>query len=308
MVDVKELVKLGKEIKLLYVEDDKRLQEENIKVFSKIFMHVDSANNGKEGIQRFESSVYDLVITDIEMPVMDGLAMSQAIKTLSLETPIIVISAYSETDYLLDAIEYGVDFFVLKPTHTDKLLQTLYKACKQIEDKKMAQRYETQQVLHQIQMQQKAVVETISNHSPNASMLFINDTVEFVNEKFKKNFKPLVKEDGFTYSMLLDYFETIAVTQGVLIKSSNLQNQLLFNEENSCNIALHTAVGKRAFSVVKTPIDEERFLLTFSDITQLILQAVQLEDLNRQIDTTIKDKFTPKSDQERDDIIDKVNF
>ena len=59
---------------------------------------------------------------------------------------------------------------------------------------------------------------------------------------------------------------------------------------------------------MKTPIDENRFMLTFNDITQLILQEVQLRDLHYQIDSTIKNKFTPKQDQHSDEIIDKVEF
>ena len=87
-----------------------------------------TATNGQEGAQAFLEHHPDVVVTDIKMPVMDGLEMASTIKASSREVPIIVITAYSERDYFIRAIEIGVDQYVTKPVNTDILLQAIYKS------------------------------------------------------------------------------------------------------------------------------------------------------------------------------------
>ncbi|SLM28450.1 putative Nitrogen regulation protein NR(I) [Desulfamplus magnetovallimortis] len=68
------------------------------------------------------------MISDIRMPVMDGLELAEHLKMISPETPLIFCTAYTETNYLLKAIEMGVSAFVRKPVDTDELLEAISKA------------------------------------------------------------------------------------------------------------------------------------------------------------------------------------
>jgi diguanylate cyclase (GGDEF)-like protein len=65
------------------------------------------------------------VITDILMPVMDGLSMAQQIRTVDQNIPIVVITAFEQTDYLLRSIDIGVDRYVIKPVMIDRLMAAL---------------------------------------------------------------------------------------------------------------------------------------------------------------------------------------
>jgi putative nucleotidyltransferase with HDIG domain len=117
-----------KTLSVLYVEDDEEIRELLSRFLRRWVGTLHTATNGQEGAQAFLEHHPDVVVTDIKMPVMDGLEMASVIKTSSREVPIIVITAYSERDYFIRAIEIGVDQYVTKPVNTDILLQAIYKS------------------------------------------------------------------------------------------------------------------------------------------------------------------------------------
>lgn len=119
-----------KTLSILYVEDDEEIRELLSRFLRSWIGTLYTAVNGEEGARAFHEHHPDVVVTDIKMPVMDGLEMSSAIKSSSREVPIIVITAYSERDYFIRAIEIGVDQYVTKPVNTDILLQAIYKSAR----------------------------------------------------------------------------------------------------------------------------------------------------------------------------------
>ncbi len=115
-------------LRVLYVEDDPEVREEMAKFLRRRFQVVDLAGDGAEGLERFRADHYDVVITDVKMPVMDGLEMADQIKKLHEDVPVIVVTAYNEADYLMRAIDIGVDRYVKKPVDPNNLLRAVYNA------------------------------------------------------------------------------------------------------------------------------------------------------------------------------------
>lgn len=74
-----------------------------------------TAENGEEGLSKFCEYIPDLVISDVMMPVMDGLDMIKAIKETEEETSVILVSGYQEFEYVRTALQYGVSNYILKP-------------------------------------------------------------------------------------------------------------------------------------------------------------------------------------------------
>ncbi|MSC85752.1 response regulator [Eubacterium sp. am_0171] len=95
------------------------------------------AYNGKEGLEKFRELHPDIVLTDVRMPLMDGIEMSRQIKAESPDTMIILVSGYNEFEYVQSALQFGAIEYLLKPTDPDKLHQVLCKAAGQISRKKM---------------------------------------------------------------------------------------------------------------------------------------------------------------------------
>jgi diguanylate cyclase (GGDEF)-like protein len=120
-------VSILKNITILYAEDEEALKEITLNILKGFTKKQLVAKNGAEGLELFKQneSEIDLIITDVNMPVMNGLEMIREIKKINPNIPIIVATAFSNTEYLLEAIDIGVDKYVLKPIDMKKLLQLM---------------------------------------------------------------------------------------------------------------------------------------------------------------------------------------
>ncbi|MFT7823319.1 MAG: HD domain-containing phosphohydrolase [Sulfurimonas sp.] len=128
MTDIKALKILSAGFKVLYVEDEPELRNAVGTYLKKIFESVDVAENGKEGLKKFQEYHYDIVITDIEMPCMNGLEMAAEMKVLVPDQEIIIISAYTDSEYFMDAIRLGINGYIIKPVNYEQINMTLYKS------------------------------------------------------------------------------------------------------------------------------------------------------------------------------------
>ncbi|WP_294966317.1 response regulator [Sulfurimonas sp.] len=132
---VQSLKEIAKNLKILYVEDDDDLRDRTKKFFLKIFNHVDIAVNGKEGLELYienylqTNTYYDIVISDIYMPKMDGIVMSKAILEMHKEQKIVIMSATEERKYLVEIIHLGIESFIQKPFDSKQMVDPLYKVC-----------------------------------------------------------------------------------------------------------------------------------------------------------------------------------
>ena len=122
--------KILKNLTVLLVEDDSDSKKIMHDVLSDNFEKVFTAQNGDEGLKKFKKYNPNMVITDAFMPISDGLDMTRYIKEISKDTPIIVLSAHSEKETLLKAIDVGVDKYLIKPIMADDLLNTLENVAK----------------------------------------------------------------------------------------------------------------------------------------------------------------------------------
>lgn len=118
-------VALLKKFTVLYVEDDADIRDQLAHFLKRRVGTLHIATNGQEGLDAFQAYHPDIVVTDILMPIMDGLKMAEEIKNLSPPTPIVVTTAFNETKFFLRAIEIGIDRYVIKPVNTDLLAEVL---------------------------------------------------------------------------------------------------------------------------------------------------------------------------------------
>ncbi|HEY7745393.1 MAG TPA: response regulator, partial [Desulfuromonadales bacterium] len=79
------------------------------------------AENGQEGLALYERERPEIVLTDIRMPIMDGIRMAREIRSLDNHARIVVLTANNDTSRLLEAIEIGINHYVLKPIDRVKL-------------------------------------------------------------------------------------------------------------------------------------------------------------------------------------------
>ena len=120
-------ISILKNTTILYAEDEKDLREVTHQILKGFTKKQYVAQNGQEGLELFKQyeNEIDLIITDVNMPILNGLDMVKEIKKININIPIIVATAFSNKEYLLEAIDIGVDKYVLKPIDIAKLLQVM---------------------------------------------------------------------------------------------------------------------------------------------------------------------------------------
>ena len=110
-------------ITILYIEDEKMIRDEVSYFFSKYVKNFHTATNGQEGLELYNQIKPDLIITDIQMPKMNGLDMIKEINNKKI--PIIITTAFSDIDYFLKAIELNVSKFIIKPINLMELVKSI---------------------------------------------------------------------------------------------------------------------------------------------------------------------------------------
>jgi two-component system, sensor histidine kinase and response regulator len=112
---------------LLYVEDEQLTRDTVCSLIGRRFpeLVIRSAENGALGLQQFLEHGADLVMTDIKMPVLNGIELARRIKAEHPATPVIVTSAHSDMEYFIESIEIGINRYVMKPIDAGKLFGAL---------------------------------------------------------------------------------------------------------------------------------------------------------------------------------------
>ena len=165
-----------KSLSVLYVEDDLATREELAEILAEWVGTLHVASNGQEGLDIFLRDRPDIVLTDIQMPVLNGLAMSSEIRRTVPGQPIVVISAYNDMEFLFRAIDIGINHYVTKPINVQKLLGKL---AEQAEHIALAQKQRrTQRLLEQyrILVDQSAIVLKLDPQR----------RITYANEKFRE--------------------------------------------------------------------------------------------------------------------------
>jgi len=142
-MDIRELKDCTSGLVVLYVEDDPVARVQLQDVLNMLFKEVLIAIDGQEGLDIYKehSAKVDLILTDIEMPKMNGLKMSEEIKKREPSQYILILSAHGDSPHFTKAIDIGVDGFILKPIAMDKLFVQLSKACSVIKKNHLEEEY-----------------------------------------------------------------------------------------------------------------------------------------------------------------------
>ena len=112
-----------KALRVLLVEDEEKLASLLKNAIGDSFHSFTLAKDGKDGLEKYLSVSPDIIITDIMMPHLTGLEMAKEIRKVDENIPIIILSAFSESDKFLDAIDIGVVKYFIKPFDPEELLE-----------------------------------------------------------------------------------------------------------------------------------------------------------------------------------------
>lgn len=136
-MEKKVLKEVSGDLKLLYVEDEPDTRKHLADFLSHFFKEVHLAANGKEALEVCRVKSFDLVLTDIEMPVMNGIEMIEQIRRFDRKQHIVALSGTSDIKNLVKLLNNHICGFIPKPFEMKQAMDTLARVCSNIQDEKM---------------------------------------------------------------------------------------------------------------------------------------------------------------------------
>ena len=162
---------------LLYAEDDGSTREVVQLMLNRRFpgMVIHAADNGRKGLDLYHDVCPDIVLADMKMPVMDGITMAQEIRKHDQRTRIIITTANTDTNRILEAIDVGINNYVLKPINQVKLFASIEQCISGIKlEKELAQQREhIHKLSHAVEQSPVAIM-----------MIDTSGLIEYVNPRF----------------------------------------------------------------------------------------------------------------------------
>ncbi|MGB6329603.1 MAG: response regulator [Halarcobacter sp.] len=116
-----------KALTILYAEDEIGIRKNIMKTLSYYAKDVYEASNGKEALDLYEEKKPDIILSDIHMPIMDGIEFIKKVRKKDKNTPVVMITAHTDKKYLLEAVELHMEKYIVKPINTRMLFEVLGK-------------------------------------------------------------------------------------------------------------------------------------------------------------------------------------
>jgi two-component sensor histidine kinase len=251
-------------ISLLFVEDNDTIRFLYSKLLSSRVNTFYTAENGQLGLDLYNQHKPDLIITDISMPVMDGLEMIGHIKKTDPEVKVIVMSAYSIKEYFLEAINLGVNGYLIKPVEAKKLFLLIDDLAGQIlMSKELAEKEEKRRIAEENlkrSLAEKDILLREVHHRVKNNMQIISSILKMQQRQVND---PTLK--------------TVLEESQSRIRSMALIHENLYQNENLANITFANYIKSLASNLART----------FANSQSNITIEYNIEDIYLPIDTGI---------------------
>jgi signal transduction histidine kinase/DNA-binding response OmpR family regulator len=275
MVEEFDLKEELKRMSILYVEDEEMTRKTFERSLSRMFGTIHQAENGRIGLEIFQKEHIDVILTDVNMPEMNGLEMSQEIKLINKRIPIIISSAYNDSNFLMQAIDIGIDHYITKPVDMRKFRARLEEIAINFYNKRISEERK-----REFELERKLFATVLNSQSTIALLFTKADEILFMNEKFFKtfNFKDLEefkKRHANINELFVDYPE---------LHDANGWAEIILRE-NIRKVTMIDANGrKQIFNIDITSLPKENeadYSITLNNITMLEDALFQAEESNR---------------------------
>ncbi len=255
-----------KEFNVLFVEDTEEFVIIMKRTLEGLFNEVYTKENGELGLEFFKDNhqKIDLIISDITMPVMDGLSMSEEIKAINPNIPIIITSTHNDNAFLHQSIDIGIDAYLIKPISINELIKTIKKALEPtILKKKLADKEKEVQEKLLMGAKFSAIGQLAAGltHEINTPLTYIKGSIEIMNRAVGMMGDARIREiwekqyirvdDGIDRLVnIVDSMKEVAVKANEDFTKSNIYETVLI----ACIVAYN-----RAKHITKIKINNEFF-------------------------------------------------
>lgn len=271
---LKEIRELTKDLVVLYVEDEDDIRSRVTDIFSLFFKKVYTAEDGIIGLNELQKHPVDLLITDIQMPRLNGLKLVEQSREIYPDLPVMITTAFSDQDYFIQSIDLKVDKYLLKPINQDSVTDAVYSIARMIDDRKKAKELEIRKMQEKINSMSEHLVSLITDSYQSPCIVYSNNEVKYVNDTFCSLFDDeeveLFLSNNIKLNMLFDERE------GFLSSLEEFNDEAL--EKNVVSISKRQ--GRKIYRVIKKEIDngkESNLIYFFNDITLEEYQKIKIK-------------------------------
>lgn len=290
---------------ILYVEDDILIQKNTVITLELLKTKVIDAKNGQEGIDKFKqnSSSIDIIITDISMPIMNGLDMIKEIQEINNDIPVIITTAHQDISYLKTAIELGITSYILKPVQIENIIDSVHKAMEPIKLKQ-----ELLKKNKELNLLNNSLEKKIQKRTQELELLASTDFLTGANNR--RHFFKLAQERFDTssnnlYAVMLDIdnFKSINDKYGHQVgdKVLVLIAKTILSKLDSKDI--FGRVGGEEFAIIFN-CDNDFYLRKIDEI-RAIIENLRYENINFTISLGITQKYP--SDKNLDTLLNRAD-
>lgn len=276
--DFEMVYNYSKNLNVLYVEDNEEVRKSTIEILKEYFSTLDVAVDGLDGLEKYKKyyadnmQYYDLVISDINMPHMNGIELCDAIFDIYNDQALIIISAYDDAMYLFELIDLGISSFISKPIRLKKLNRTLYRVCKKIQmhkdelERQQIQENERQFFQSVVDLQDNLIVISDGNH-----IISVNQSVlNFFNYKTLDDFKKNNACISDAFKNVKGYFHLKILEEDELWIEHILHHQ---DQDFMVTMQNATTLKDESFKITVNYFHgTKKYIITFSNITQIALK------------------------------------
>ncbi len=197
-----------KKYTILYIEDDEGVRTINSRFLARMFDELYEAQDGQKGYELYLKYRPDIILTDIKMPQMDGITLSKKIRETDKTTKIIISTAFSDKNYLMEAIELNLEKYIVKPITSRNLIPVLTKTVATLDSER----------------DYKIVLDYNFYFDNNTSLFYLDD-----------------KEIDFTKKEL-SFLKLLVINKNRIVSYEEIEQKVWDNEYMSLN-SLRTTIG-----------------------------------------------------------------
>jgi diguanylate cyclase (GGDEF)-like protein len=260
-----------KEIKLLYVEDDDSIRSVLSTRLERSVKRLFVAQDGEDGYTQFLEHKPDIVITDLKMPKMDGIALIQKIREKDKKIPIIITSAHGDSNYLLDAIGFGVYGYLIKPVNKNSLYELLYAHAKTVLFERECEA-------------QNRILQNIINNDANLIAITKGEIITYANKTFLDFYSvSSVEEFIYRYKGLFNTFVRSKdyLHQGVLKDDETFIEHILKSTDiqRVASVMDGSSFEPKIFYIKLSILDalQDTYLWNFTDVTEMTMEKIDIK-------------------------------
>ncbi len=255
-----------KEISLLYVEDDEDIREVLAGMLKRYVGRLYVAENGEEGLEIFKKVHPDIVLSDVRMPKMDGIAMAEAIKKIAPDTAVIFTTAFGDSEYLQKAIDIGAQGYLIKPIERDKLIEKLNFIGDAIVNARRKESY--LKLIHTLFNAQKDMVLLLDRRG----------RLHLCNDAFQRFCHAQGCDQSKEFESIMARFDRLAEIWNE--KGDNRLEGLEAMEKLDGRIVEYNGAGERRFFRLHVERIDSFILMEFVEVTDIKLESESLEREN----------------------------